>query len=65
MTPRLTGAETGSRRMAIDWVARKAPMVCHQCRKKGHFMSECRETERIRILELENEIKELKGKGGQ
>ena len=63
--PRLTRAEIGSGRMAVDWAMRKAQMVCHQCRKKGHLMYECRESERIRILELEKEIEELKGKGGQ
>ena len=51
--------------MAVDWATRKAQMVCHQCGKKGHLMYECRESERIRILELEREIEELKGKGGQ
>jgi len=28
-------------------------------------MNECGEAERIRILELEKEVEELKGKGGQ
>jgi len=28
-------------------------------------MNECGEVERIRILELEKEVEELKGKGGQ
>ena len=63
--PRLTGAETGSGQMAVDWATRKAQMVCHQCGKKGHLMYKCRESERIRILELEKEIEELKEKGGQ
>jgi len=63
--PRLTGAETGRERMAVDWATRKAQMTCHRCGKKGHFIYECRESERIRILELEKEIEELKGKGGQ
>ena len=63
--PRLTGTETGSGRMAVDWATRKAQMVCHRCGKKGHLMYECRESERIRILELEKEIEQLKGKGGQ
>ena len=64
-TPRLTGVETGHGRIAVDWVTRKAQMVCHRCSKKEHLMYKCREGERIRILELEKEIKELKGKGGQ
>jgi len=51
--------------MAVDWAARKAQMACHQCGKKRHFMKEWREGERIRILELEKKIKELKGKGEQ
>jgi len=51
--------------MAVDWVARRAQVVCYQCGKKGHYMSECGEVERIRILELEREVEELKGKGGQ
>ena len=63
--PRLTGIETGRGRMAVDWVARRAQVVCYQCGKKGHYMSECGEVERIRILELEREVEELKGKGGQ
>ena len=63
--PRLTGAETGHGRIAVDWTRIKAQMVCHWYRKKGHFSRECREEERIRILELEKEIEELKGKGGQ
>ena len=40
-------------------------MVCHQCRKKGHYKNKCRKEERIRIVELEKEIEELKGKEGQ
>ena len=63
--PRLTGAETGKGRMAVDWAARRALVVYYQCRKKGHFQSECGEEQRIRILELEKEVEELKGKGGQ
>jgi len=63
--PRLTGAETGKGWMAVNWATRKAQMVCHQCGKKRHLMYECRESERIRILELEKEIEQLKGKGGQ
>ena len=51
--------------MAVDWTTRKAQMVCYQCGKKGHFIKKCREGERIRILELEKEIEELKGRGGQ
>jgi len=51
--------------MAVNWATRKAQMVCHQCGKKRHLMYECRESERIRILELEKEIEQLKGKGGQ
>jgi len=63
-TPRLTGVETGRERMAVDRTAtRRAQVVCYQCGKKGHYMSECREGERIRILELEKEIEELKEKG--
>jgi len=64
-TPRLTGAETGRGRMAVDWATRKAQMACHRYSKKGHLMYECRKSERIRILELEKKIEELKGKGGQ
>jgi len=63
--PRLTGAETGRGKMAVDWTARRASVVCYQCGKKGHFQSECGEAQRIRILELEKELEELKGKGGQ
>jgi len=33
--------------------------------KKEHFQSECGEAQRIRILELEKELEELKGKGEQ
>ena len=63
--PRLTGAETGRGRIAVDWVTRRAQVVCYRCGKKRYYMSKCREGERIRILELEKEIKKLKGKGGQ
>jgi len=63
--PRLTGAETGRGEMIIDWMAKKASVVCYWCGKKGHYMSECGEEQRIRILELEKEIEELKEKGGQ
>ena len=61
-TPRLTRAETGRGRMAVDWAARRAQITCYRC---GHYITECGEGQRIRILELEKEIKELKGKGGQ
>ena len=44
---------------------RRALVVCYWCGKKGHFQSECREEQRIRILELEKQVEELKGKGGQ
>ena len=64
-TPRLTGAETRRGRMAVDWTTRRAQVVCYRYRKKGHYMSECKEGQRIRILELEKEVEELKGKGGQ
>jgi len=64
-TPRLTEAETGSGRMAVDWAARRAAVTCYQCGKKGHYMTECGEMQRIRIVELEKEVEELKGKGGQ
>jgi len=64
-TPRLTRAETGRGRMAVDWAARRVAVVCYQCRQKGHYMTECGEGQRIRILELEKEIEELKGKEGQ
>jgi len=63
--PRLTGAETGRGRMAVDWATRRASVVCYRCGKKGHFQSECGEEQRIRILELEKQVEELKGKGGQ
>jgi len=63
--PRLTGAETGRGRMAVDWAARKALVTCYRCGKKGHYMAECREGQRIRIAELEKEIEELKGNGWQ
>jgi len=63
--PRLTGAEIGRGRMVVDWAARRALVVCYWCGKKGHFQSKCGEEQRIRILELEKEIEELKGKGGQ
>jgi len=60
------GAETGRGRIAVDGTAtRRAQVVCYQCRKKEHYMSKCGEGERIRILELEKEIEELKGKGRQ
>ena len=64
-TQRLMGAETGRGRMAVDWTARKAQVVCYQCGKKRHYRSKCGEEEKIRIAELEKEIEELKGKGGQ
>ena len=64
-TPRLTRAETGRGEMAVDWAVRRASVVCYQCEKKGHYITECGEEQRIRILELEKEIEELKGKGGQ
>ena len=64
-TPRLTGAETGHGRMAIDWTARRTLVTCYWCGKKGHYMSKCEEAQRIRILELEKKVEELKGKGGQ
>ena len=63
--PRLTGAETGRGRMAVDWATRRALIVCYWCGKKRHFQSECGEEQRIRILELEKQVEELKGKGGQ
>jgi len=63
--PRLIGAEIGSERMAVDGVARKVQVVYYWCGKKGHYRSKCGEGERIRILELEKEIEELKGKGEQ
>ena len=63
--PRLTGAETGRGRMAVDWAARRVLVICYWCRKKGHYMTECEEGQRIRILELEKEIEELKEKGGR
>ena len=63
--PRLTGAETGRGRMAVDWATRRAQVTCYQCRQKGHYMTECGEGQRIRILELEKEIGELKEKGRQ
>ena len=64
-TPRLTGAETGRGQMAVDWATRRAAAVCYWCGQKGHYMSECGEGQRIRILELEKEVEKLKGKGGQ
>jgi len=63
--PRLTGAETSRGRMAVDQTARRVAVVCYRCGKKWHFQSKCGEEQRIRILELEKEIKELKGKGVQ
>ena len=51
--------------MAVDQTARRVAVVCYRCSKKWHFQSECGEEQRIRILELEKEIKELKGKGVQ
>jgi len=63
--PRLTGAETGRGRMAVDWTTRRASVVCYRCGKKGHFQSRCGEEQRIRILELEKQIEELKGKREQ
>jgi len=63
--PRLTGAETEREGIAVDWTARRAQVVCHQCRKKGHYMRECGEEARIRILELEKQVEELKGKEEQ
>jgi len=61
----LTGAETGSERMAVDWAKIRAQVVYHQCGKKEHYMRECGKEARIRILELEKQVEELKGKGGQ
>ena len=63
--PRLTGAEIGRGRMAVDWTARRTLVVYYWCGKKGHFQSKCGEEQRIRILELEKELEELKGKGEQ
>jgi len=63
--PRLTGAEIEKGRIAVDGAARRAQVVCYQCSKKGHYASECGEEARIRILELEKQVEELKGKGGQ
>jgi len=51
--------------MVVDGAVRKVQVVCYQCGKKGHYRSECREEERIRIVELEKEIEKLKGKGEQ
>jgi len=51
--------------MAVDWATRRAAAVCYWCGQKGHYMSECGEGQRIRILELEKEVEKLKGKGGQ
>jgi len=63
--PRLTGAETGRGRMAVDWAMKRAQVVCYRCGGKEYYMNECGKGQRIRILELEKEIEELKGKGGQ
>jgi len=51
--------------MVVDWTTRKAQVVCYRCGKKGHYRSKCGEEKRIRIVELEKEIEELKRKGGQ
>ena len=64
-TPRLMGAETGRGRMAVNWATKMAQVVCYRCGKKGHFQSKYGKEQRIRILELEKEVEELKGKGGQ
>ena len=44
---------------------RRALVVCYWCGKKGHFQSERGEEQRIRILELEKQVEELKGKEEQ
>jgi len=49
----------------VDWAARRAQVTCYRYGQKGHYMTECGEGQRIRILELKKEIEELKGKGGQ
>ena len=58
---RLTGAETGQGKMAVDWAAKRAQMVCYQYSKKGHILAYCREADRIRIAELEEQLKEYRG----
>jgi len=60
--PRLTGTETEREEMAVDWATRRAQVVCG---KKGHYIRECGEETRIRIIELEKQVEELKGKGRQ
>jgi len=56
------GAETRRESMVVNWAAKRAQMVCYQCGKKGHILAYCREADRIRIAELEEQ---LKGSGGQ
>jgi len=51
--------------MAVDWVMIRAQVVCHWCGKKEYYMRECGKEARIRILELEKKVEELKGKGEQ
>jgi len=48
--------------MVVNWAAKRTQTVCYQCGKKSHILAYCREADRIRIAELEEQ---LKGSGGQ
>jgi len=41
--------------MVVDWATRRAQVVCYQCGKRGHYISECKEGQRIRILKIGEE----------
>lgn len=48
----------GQGKIAVDWAARRAQTMCYQCSQKGHITIYCRKADRIRIVELEEALKE-------
>ena len=58
---RLTGAETGQERVAVNWTTRRAQVVCYKCGKKRHYLADCKEADRIRIAELKEALKGSRG----